>query len=484
MGFVAGLHIESGQKIGLARIITELPKRLQSRLQHTPITSRAITNQLSMRILEARSIQNSWGDFASDLENNLSVNNNIIFCKPEDNLQQKVNEAEGKELRLLPGTHISYVTDIPSNTTLYIPQNATIKLADDVDLSVFFKGSPKGDAGVIRSAGTEAAPRENIKIILNGTIDGNKENHPYSSDNLGAGGCEGIALKWIKNSSITGVGVVKNVNGDGIDVDAVSQCYFEGVKLINNGGTGFHFGSPRPIRPSKRNVAVGLYAEENGFERNRNGFDHSWPNNGVIYIGCIAKDNYRNWQIDGEGGMVLASRSIDTGDVVELDDFDDASFAEVNGQILVPTNLKMTNAKARAYLTKGQKKKAQTWEKIELKGESFDPGNNFDSISNYDFTIPVSGYYFVAGAIRWDDKGVNDNERYCAAIRVNDNRLISNCDSQTGSGNLSQFIFTIMHLDKNDCVELWGKPYAPETAKVICDGENLTWMAIHLISSD
>ena len=35
----------------------------------------------------------------------------------------------------------------------------------------------------------------------------------------------------------------------------------------------------------------------------------------------------------GEGGVVLASRSIDSGDVVELDDFDDAAFAQVNGEI-------------------------------------------------------------------------------------------------------------------------------------------------------
>lgn len=238
-GFVVGLHFETGEKIGLARMIIELPKQLQDKLQPSHVSSRIITNQLSMRILEARTLQNPWREITSDLGNDPSINDHIIFCKPEDNLQQKVNEAEGKELRLLPGTHISYVTDIPGNTTVYIPQNATIKLADDADLSVFSKVRPKGDAAVIRSTGTEAAPLENIKIILDGTIDGNKENHPYN-----AGGFEGINFKWVKNSIITGVGVVKNAKGDGIDVDAVSQCYFEGVKLMNNEGSGFHFGSP------------------------------------------------------------------------------------------------------------------------------------------------------------------------------------------------------------------------------------------------
>lgn len=479
-GFVVGLHFETGEKIGLARMIIELPKRLQAKLQPSYVSSRNITNQLSMCILEARIMQNPWREISSDLGNAPSINDHIVFCKPEDNLQQKVNEAEGKELRLLPGTHLSYVTDIPRNTTVYIPQNATIKLAHGEDLSGFSKVSPKGDAAVIRSIGTEAAPLENIKIILNGTIDGNKENHPYS-----AGGFEGIAFKWVKNSIIKGVGVVKNANGDGIDVDAVSQCYFEGVKLVNNGGTGFHFGSPRPIRPSKRNVAVGLYAEGNGYLHHRNGFDHSWPNiNGVIYIGCIAKDNYRNWQIKGEGGMVLASRSINTGDVVEPDDFDDASFAQVNGQIQVPTDFQTTNAKARVYLTNRQTLSAQTWEKIELEGESFDPGSNFDAVTDYDFTVPVSGYYFVAGAIRWDDEGVNDNEPYCAAIYVNDDSVINKYDSPAGGGSLLQLIFTVMHLDKNDRVELRAKSYETGVDKDIYDGENLTWMAIHLISSN
>lgn len=176
-------------------------------------------------------------EISSDLGNDLSINDHIIFCRPEDDLQQKVSEAEGKELRLLPGIHLSYVTDIPSNTTVYIPQGATIKLADDA-------APPHKGAAVLQSYGTEADPLQNIKIILDGTIDGNKEKHPYSKS-----GIEGIGWQWVKNSSITGIGVAKNASGDGIDVDAVSQCYFEGVKLMNNDGSGFHFGSPRPIRP-------------------------------------------------------------------------------------------------------------------------------------------------------------------------------------------------------------------------------------------
>ncbi len=362
-GVLVGLHFEAGEKIGLARMVIELPKRIQAKLQPSLVLSGNITDQLSMRILEARIMQSRSSEINPVLENNLSTADKVIFCDPEDDLQQCVNQAEGKELRLLPGTHLSYVTDIPGNTTMYVPSGATIKLADEVDLSVFCKTCPRGDAAVIRSTGTEAEPLENINIILDGTIDGNKEKHPYSD-----GGFEGIAFKWVKNSSITGVGVVKNANGDGIDVDAVSQCYFEGIKLMNNEGTGFHFGSPRPIRPSERNVVVGLYAEGNGFERKRNGFDHSWPNNGVFYIGSVAKDNYRNWQIGGAGGMVIASRSIDTGDVVEPDDFENASFAGVNGQIHVPTNFQTTNVKTRAYLTNRQTLSAQTWEKIDLGG--------------------------------------------------------------------------------------------------------------------
>ena len=479
LGFLVGLNVEIGQKIGLARIIFELPKRLQVKLQPSYAPSLNKKNRLALSILEAKTMNQSLGPFTSDIENTLSISNHRIFCRPGDDLQQKVNDAIGKQLILLPGIHLSYVTDIPSNTTIYISQGAIIKLADDADLSLFGKTSVKGDAAVLRSNGTETAPLNNINIILNGIIDGNRINHPYSF-----GGFEGIAFKWTKNSSITGTGVVRNANGDGIDVDAVSQCYFEGIKLINNEGSGFHFGSPRPIRPSKRNVAVGLYAQGNGFERRRNGFDQSWVNQDVTFIGCSAKDNYRNWQIDGENGIVLACRSIDTGNVVEQDDFDDAFFAQVNGQVYAPSNFQAANAKASVYLDNRQTLSAQTWEKIEMKGESFDPGSHFDSVTDYDFTVPVSGYYFVVAAIRWDDEGVRDkvhNEGYCVAICVNEEAAINRYDSSASGGSAYQLIFTLIHLDENDRVDLWARSCEAGVDKDICKGEDATWMAIYLI---
>lgn len=242
----------------------------------------------------------------------------VVECEPGDDLQQKLNEAAGRMLVLLPGLHETGTVTVPANTTLRIPQGATVRLADDADM-------PHKGGSVIQAKGAEDKPLRGVKIILDGVVDGNKEAHPYSES-----GNEGIDFYWCVDCAITGIGTVRNASGDGVDVDAITRCFFEGISLIDNGGTGFHFGSPRPIRPSRYNVAVGLYAEGNGFGRQRRGFDHSWPNkDGITYIGCIAKDNYRNWQIDGEGGVVVACRSIDTGRCEQPDKIKDALYAQV-----------------------------------------------------------------------------------------------------------------------------------------------------------
>ncbi len=248
------------------------------------------------------------------------LNKDIILCSPKDNLQECVNKGAGKIIILLPGVHKSYVTNIPSHTTLYITRQAIVKLADDAVV-------PHKGGYVIGSQGTEEKPNRNVKIILNGVVDGNKKIHPYEKS-----GNEGINFKWVTNSSITGNGVVKNCSGDGIDVDASTNSYFQGIKLVDNDGSGFHFGSPRPIRGSKGNLVVAIISEGNGFKLMRNGLDLSWANpEGAIFVGCISKNNYRNWQISSVGGQVISSFSINTGKVKEADEFSGAMFAQING---------------------------------------------------------------------------------------------------------------------------------------------------------
>lgn len=40
------------------------------------------------------------------------------------------------------------------------------------------------------------------------------------------------------------------------------------------------------------------------------------------------------------------------------------------------------------------------WTKVPLNVENYDPNNNFDSVTNFEYTVPVTGYYQVEGQVR------------------------------------------------------------------------------------
>lgn len=254
------------------------------------------------------------------LLNNVEIDNKTVYCSERDILQVCLDKAKGQMLVLLPGNYKSYMADIHSDTTVVIPRGVIIKLADDASM-------PHKGGYVLGVRGTSDNYAKNVHIILNGIIDGNNKKHPYEKS-----GNEGISFGWVKDCSITGNGTVKNASGDGIDVDAVNNCYFKDVKVLNNSGTGFHFGSPRPIKASKNNIVLRVYAEGNGFKNLRNGLDLSWPNSGgATFINCTAVDNYRNYEIEAEGGVIVDSLSVDNGGVVKKDNFEGAEFAQING---------------------------------------------------------------------------------------------------------------------------------------------------------
>lgn len=244
-----------------------------------------------------------------------------IWCSPEDKLQECFDKGAGKTVYLLPGLHLSYVANIHSDTTVYIPKDVTVKLADDAPLN------EKGGT-VVGIKGTPSERIKNVKVFLDGIIDGNKEVHIKKNH-----GYEGLNLAYAENCEIVGRGTIQNVNGDGIDIDDSRYCLIKGLKFINNSGNGLHFGSPRPITGSKFNVAMNLYAEGNGYLHNRNGFDLSWPNkDGAFYINSTAKDNRKNWEIDAVGGIVVDSYSQDTGKVKVDDTFGGAEKFIVNNK--------------------------------------------------------------------------------------------------------------------------------------------------------
>ena len=279
----------------------------------------------------------------ASLHNNVEINKNVVSCSEQDILQDCLDKAKGQILTLLPGNYKSYMANIHSDTTVIIPRGVIIKLADDALM-------PLRGGHVLGIRGTEDKYANNVHIVLNGIIDGNNKAHPYEKS-----GNEGVTYGWVKNCSITGNGIIKNASGDGIDVDAVEDCYFEGVQVINNSGSGFHFGSPRPIKGSKNNIVMNIYARGNGFKVKRNGLDLSWANpNGATFVNNKAVDNYRNYEITAEGGVIVGSLSIDNGRVVKKDNFEGADFAQVNG--IDVTNKSWISKKHRILIKRDIKK--------------------------------------------------------------------------------------------------------------------------------
>ena len=257
----------------------------------------------------------------------------ITTCNNNRELQTCIDEAQTSIITLSEGLHLTDGIHIKSNITFIIPVNSTLKLSDNAKLNDQAFG---GTANfVIASIGTPKKMIENVNLIINGSVDGNRIIHDYEQ-----GGVEGIDWKWVKNSTISGAGTIHSANGDGIDLDAVHNIKISDVTVRGNGDSGIHFGSPRPIMPSTNNTVIGVTSVGNGFRIGKSGFDLSWPNpNGVIYINCIAIDNYRNYKIEADGGAIYASQSIDNGKVVEVDDIGGADYVFINDKNLTDKNL-------------------------------------------------------------------------------------------------------------------------------------------------
>ncbi|KFA99243.1 right-handed parallel beta-helix repeat-containing protein [Vibrio sp. ER1A] len=265
----------------------------------------------------------------SSLLSNVSYSDeiDITYCDTTQEIQQCIDSSKSGHIVLSAGLHLTDGILLGSNTKLVIPKGAILKLSDDAILN------PKAFGGtanyVIASIGDPDNYITNIEIIINGEVDGNRDKHPYEK-----GGVEGIDLKYVENSIISGNGVVHSANGDGVDLDAVRNIKVENITVRDNNDSGIHFGSPRPIIGSHGNLVYNVTSINNGYRIGKSGFDLSWPNpHGVTYVNCKAIDNYRNYKIEGVGGVIYNSKSLELDrKVIEKDDFSGASYVYMNGE--------------------------------------------------------------------------------------------------------------------------------------------------------
>lgn len=278
------------------------------------------------------------------------ANEKITICSSEQKLQECIDTSKSNVISLSEGVHNTDGIHIASNTTFIIPKKSILRLSDVAKLNPDAFG---GEANfVLGSIGTEENQLENIHLIIDGEVDGNRSIHTYEK-----GGVEGIDWKWVSNSTISGTGVIHSVNGDGIDLDATFNSVISGVTVRDNGDSGIHFGSPRPIAGagSKNNVVIDVKSISNGFRIGKSGFDLSWPNpDGVIYVNCTAIDNYRNFFIEASGGAIYNAISNSSGKVVKEDDINGADYAVVNGENI--TNKKLISTKTQILIKRDIKK--------------------------------------------------------------------------------------------------------------------------------
>jgi len=138
-----------------------------------------------------------------------------------------------------------------------------------------------------------------------------------------------------------------------------------------------------------------------------------------------------------------------------------------------------TDVKARVTLSSSQSIPTGTWTKINLDSAVYNPGNYFDTTTNYRFDVPVTGYYLIIGKTHWET--MSDGTAIGAAIRVNGSEIAPYVDYQGASGVSFAITSCILYLSSGDYVELWGY-HTYGSNKNVFAGELYTCLDIHLLS--
>lgn len=119
--------------------------------------------------------------------------------------------------------------------------------------------------------------------------------------------------------------------------------------------------------------------------------------------------------------------------------------------------------------------------KIQLNGEQFDLGGNFDSTTNYRFVAPAAGYYHFDYAGKLNTPV--DRKEYVFFLKLNGTTDIAaenNEASNAGAGDVSSAGSRLVFLNTNDYVELWFY-HDSGSSKNVAAGIEATYLSVYRV---
>lgn len=138
-----------------------------------------------------------------------------------------------------------------------------------------------------------------------------------------------------------------------------------------------------------------------------------------------------------------------------------------------------TDYKARAYRTTStQSVSSATSTKILLNAESYDPSSSFDAVTNNRFVAPVTGYYSVNLSLQVN---IEDQKVLQLMLFKNGAELTRSNIISSGTNDFIPNLSDIVFLTVSDYLEMYFE-HNGSGAKIVAVGENVTFMAVHLMS--
>jgi len=137
-----------------------------------------------------------------------------------------------------------------------------------------------------------------------------------------------------------------------------------------------------------------------------------------------------------------------------------------------------TNIRAKAYKDNTQAIPTGVVTLVELNAEDYDSGNNFDSVTNFRYTAPVSGYYLVVGQVTLTS---NADQRIVGYIYKNGTLFLENANSPAVATNNASIIPNIVYLLASDYLDLRIFQDAGVSKNTVASS-SATFLTVHLLS--